>query len=224
MSHSADPGPLPDGNNRLWREQWCARVSLSRSRQCARSTSNRLADKTDWRSNTRTPRSTTAEAVALITQAYQRYRRVRRIERTLPDGGETVKGELDNARPESLHSHERWTSPRCGPDIWSSSARRPAAHTGSSCSGSSPGASRPRLKAGCLSRRSNWRGASRRDTPLRSRVLTNANPDGQLIDGHHRAGARCPHSAAGRAYRQAVPGQPEWKDHNGFGVCQSFIK
>ena len=53
---------------------------------------------------------TTAEAVAqiatLLVQAYERYRRVRRIERTRPDGGETVNGELDNARPESLHSHE----------------------------------------------------------------------------------------------------------------------
>jgi hypothetical protein len=53
---------------------------------------------------------TTAEAVAqiatLLAQAHERYRRVRRTERTRPDGGETVNGELDNARPESLHSHE----------------------------------------------------------------------------------------------------------------------
>jgi hypothetical protein len=53
---------------------------------------------------------TTAEAVAqiatLLAQAYERYRRVRRIELPKSDGGETVNGELDNARPESLHSHE----------------------------------------------------------------------------------------------------------------------
>jgi hypothetical protein len=53
---------------------------------------------------------TTAEADAqiatLLAQAYQRYRRVRRIECAHPAGGETVNGELDNARPESLHSHE----------------------------------------------------------------------------------------------------------------------
>jgi hypothetical protein len=53
---------------------------------------------------------TTAEAVAqiatLLAQAYERYRRVRRIERAHPAGGETVNGELDNPRPESLHSHE----------------------------------------------------------------------------------------------------------------------
>jgi hypothetical protein len=53
---------------------------------------------------------TTAEAVAqianLLAQAYARYRRVRRIEVPRRDGGETVNGELDNARPESLHSHE----------------------------------------------------------------------------------------------------------------------
>jgi len=53
---------------------------------------------------------TTAEAVAqiatLLAQAYQRYRRVRRIELPKSGGGETVNGELDNARPESLHSHE----------------------------------------------------------------------------------------------------------------------
>jgi len=50
---------------------------------------------------------TTAEAVAqiatLLAQAYQRYRRVRRIELPKSDGG---NGELDKARPESLHSHE----------------------------------------------------------------------------------------------------------------------
>ena len=53
---------------------------------------------------------TTAEAVAqiatLLAQAYERYRRVRRIERARLGGGETVNGELDNAHPESLHSHE----------------------------------------------------------------------------------------------------------------------
>jgi hypothetical protein len=53
---------------------------------------------------------TTAEAVAqiatLLAQAYERYRRVRRIEVPCRDGGETVNGELDNARQASLHSHE----------------------------------------------------------------------------------------------------------------------
>jgi hypothetical protein len=53
---------------------------------------------------------TTAEAVAeiatLLAQAYERYRRVRRIEVPRRDGGETVNRELDDARPESLHSHE----------------------------------------------------------------------------------------------------------------------
>ena len=53
---------------------------------------------------------TTAEAVAqistLLAQAYERYRRVRRIELPRFGGGETVNRELDNARPESLHSHE----------------------------------------------------------------------------------------------------------------------
>lgn len=53
---------------------------------------------------------TTAEAVAqiatLLAQAYRRHRRVRRIELPKSDGGETVNGELDNARPESPHSHE----------------------------------------------------------------------------------------------------------------------
>ncbi len=53
---------------------------------------------------------TTTEAVAqiatLLAHAYERYRCVRRIEVPRRDGGETVNGELDNPRPESLHSHE----------------------------------------------------------------------------------------------------------------------
>ena len=53
---------------------------------------------------------TTAEAVAqistLLAQAYQRYRCVRRIELPCLGGGETVNGELDNARRESPHCHE----------------------------------------------------------------------------------------------------------------------
>jgi hypothetical protein len=46
------------------------------------------------------------EIARLLSAAYQRYRRARRIEMTSKDAPDTVNGELDNPRPESLHVNE----------------------------------------------------------------------------------------------------------------------
>ncbi len=47
-----------------------------------------------------------ADIAALLSTTYVRYRRARRIETTNKDAPESVNGELDNPRPESLHVSE----------------------------------------------------------------------------------------------------------------------
>ena len=47
-----------------------------------------------------------AEIARLLATAYQRSRRARRIEAASEDAPESVNGELDNPRPESLHVSE----------------------------------------------------------------------------------------------------------------------
>jgi hypothetical protein len=47
-----------------------------------------------------------ADIARLLSTAYVRYRRARRIETAAKDAPETVNGELDNPRPESLHVSE----------------------------------------------------------------------------------------------------------------------
>ncbi len=54
----------------------------------------------------RTTDATLAEIARLLSTAYVRYRRARRIETAAKDAPETVNGELDNPRPESLHVNE----------------------------------------------------------------------------------------------------------------------
>ena len=54
----------------------------------------------------RQTRDAVAEVAGLLATAYQRYRRARRIETAAKDAPETVNGELDNPRPESLHVSE----------------------------------------------------------------------------------------------------------------------
>jgi hypothetical protein len=54
----------------------------------------------------RTTDAALAEIATLLSTAYVRYRRARRIEITSKDAPESVNGELDNPRPESLHVSE----------------------------------------------------------------------------------------------------------------------
>ncbi len=54
----------------------------------------------------RTTDAALADIAALLSTAYVRYQRARRIEITSKDAPETVNGELDNPRPESLHVNE----------------------------------------------------------------------------------------------------------------------
>lgn len=54
----------------------------------------------------RTTDAALADIASLLSVAYARYRRARRIEITSKDARETVNGELDNPRPESLHVSE----------------------------------------------------------------------------------------------------------------------
>jgi hypothetical protein len=54
----------------------------------------------------RTTDAALAEIARLLAIAYVRYRRAWRIENAAKDAPETVNGELDNPRPESLHVSE----------------------------------------------------------------------------------------------------------------------
>jgi hypothetical protein len=54
----------------------------------------------------RPTRDAVAEIASLLATAYARYCRARRIETTIKDAPESVNGELDNPRPESLHVNE----------------------------------------------------------------------------------------------------------------------
>lgn len=54
----------------------------------------------------RTTDAALADIARLLSVAYARYRRARRIEAAAKDAPETVNGELDNPRPESLHVSE----------------------------------------------------------------------------------------------------------------------
>jgi hypothetical protein len=54
----------------------------------------------------RTTDAALADIARLLSTAYLRYRRARRIETTAQNAPETVNGELDNPRPESLHVSE----------------------------------------------------------------------------------------------------------------------
>jgi hypothetical protein len=47
-----------------------------------------------------------ADVARLLSTAYGRYRRARRIETPFKDAPESVNGELDNSRPESVHVSE----------------------------------------------------------------------------------------------------------------------
>jgi hypothetical protein len=54
----------------------------------------------------RTTDAALADIASLLSIAYVRYRRARHIETAAKDASETVNGELDNPRPESLHVSE----------------------------------------------------------------------------------------------------------------------
>jgi hypothetical protein len=54
----------------------------------------------------RTTDAALADIARLLAIAYERYGRTRRIEAASKDAPETVNGELDNPRPESLHVSE----------------------------------------------------------------------------------------------------------------------
>jgi hypothetical protein len=54
----------------------------------------------------RTTDAALADIASLLSVAYVRYRRARRIETAAQNAPETVNGELDNPRPESLHVSE----------------------------------------------------------------------------------------------------------------------
>jgi hypothetical protein len=54
----------------------------------------------------RQTRDAVADITNLLASAYQRYRRARRIEMAAQDAPQSVNGELDNPRPESLHVNE----------------------------------------------------------------------------------------------------------------------
>lgn len=54
----------------------------------------------------RPTRDAVSDVAGLLAVAYQRYRRARRIEMAAPAASESVNGELDNPRPESLHVNE----------------------------------------------------------------------------------------------------------------------
>jgi len=54
----------------------------------------------------RTTDAALADIASFLSVAYVRYRRARRIEIAAKDAPETVNGELDNSRPESLHVSE----------------------------------------------------------------------------------------------------------------------
>jgi hypothetical protein len=54
----------------------------------------------------RTTDAALADIARLLSIAYVRYQRARRIEIAPKDAPESVNGELDNPRPQSLHVNE----------------------------------------------------------------------------------------------------------------------
>jgi hypothetical protein len=54
----------------------------------------------------RTTDAALADIARLLSIAYVRYQRARRIETAPKDPPESVNGELDNPRPQSLHVNE----------------------------------------------------------------------------------------------------------------------